>query len=237
MKAKKRLCKNQIKELLKDLDYTREDASLEDIQIESIPNLPLFNSANSFGHYLESNYGFKFATARNAVRELLKDGIIYICDDGYYSLSSNKHSSITTNNISSHIYATILPVENASYIEVPNNMAYVLSDELNTYLYRNDKRFYAISHNLLLLLDLKIPSDVNIVEKDFDIYQFLQKHGIPIKDYNLSQKNIRGYDENSFLGKQAEVDLQHHISESPEKFEGHLNSPRRISPRIKSDND
>lgn len=235
--TKKERCKNLVVEIIKDIDNSREEAALEDILIETIPDLPLYDSVRSFAEYIAANYEYNFATARNAINELLKKGIIFQADDNYYSLSTSKHTHNVTNNIASQMYATVLPVEQAMYIEVPNNMAFIMVNELNRFLHRNDKRFYAIADNLLLLLDLSIPSESDIVEKNFDIFKFFSKHGIPIKSYNLTQKSIKGYNEETFLGMQAESDYKEHLTEVSPDYTGKLNSPRKVSPKIKLNND
>ena len=101
------------------------------------------------------------------------------------------------------MYITLLPVLNQSqgtyYMEVPNNSAQFLADLFNQSISRNDKRFYAVAHNLLLMLDLELSDRHSIVEKKpFNLKSFISEYGITVRDYETLLTPITGFTENEF---------------------------------------
>lgn len=205
-RTKKEDCKDTIRMILKKLETLLFEVHKSNADIFSLEDAPLYGSVNSFGGMLNREYGYGTSTARDALKEMIDAGEVIKNSEGYYTLSDGSVSQNIVTSLSSQMYATILPTVQSIYIEVPDNMAYVLEKRLNNYVARNDKRFYTIAHNLLLLLDLEIPTDSNIVQKDFCLETLLEKHGIRLRAYDIGKTDIKGYDYDtmqSILAKEA----------------------------------
>lgn len=188
-------CKRDILKILKELEIVIEEAEKEGITASEIDSDLIYYNVKSFGEALSKHARYSSSTARDAINELEDNGEIAKNKHGFYELARSKNISTI---IKYGMYITLLPVLNQTqgtyYMEVPNNSAQFLADLFNQSVSRNDKRFYAIAHNLLLMLDLELSAKHNIVEKKpFNLKSFIKEYGITVRDYETIINPIEGF--------------------------------------------
>ena len=226
--------KKIIIESLRELETALDEAEKSGTSIKEIaPNL-LFTSVKSFSEELGKRKMFSTFTARDALQELIDDEEIIKSKQGYYVLKRN--SKKIDNIIKYQLYATPLPLENQNdsvhYIEVSDNMAPFLADLFNKSMQRNDKRFYSVAPNLLLLLDLEIPTGFNIAEKQpFNLVSFFKSYGITVRDYNTVCQEIKGKTHNEVLEEEFDFAAEIHDAEINSPYQGKLKSHHSVKSR------
>ena len=212
--TKKESCKDDVRMILENLESLLSEVQKSNTDIFSLEDAPLYSSIKSFAEMLHNEYNYGYSTARDALVEMERAGEIIKSHEGYYTSSNGAHSQNIINSIASQMYATILPNVHSIYIEVPDNMAHLLEKSLNNYVARNDKRFYTVAHNLLLLLDLEIPSESSVFQKAFCLESLLEQHGIKLRDYNISNTEITGYSLDTWSSMQAEEEYRKQFEEN-----------------------
>lgn len=228
MKAtKKDECKKLIREILKTLEVLSDEAERNNTPIYEVCSDLLFQTVSGFSQAIQTKYGYNESTARNAINEMESDGEISKEAHGYFEL---KRSSKKIDKIVKHqLFATPLPLKNqndsAQYIEVSDNMSPFLAELFNKSMHMNDKRFYSVAPNLLLLLDLAIPESSEIAVKEtFNLSDFLNDYGIAVRDYNIVHQEIKGTTYTEMLE-------QDYFEKTTNQYQGKLNNPRHIKPR------
>lgn len=219
-----------IKKLLRELDTMLDEAEKSGVSIHEIAPELIFNNVNHFAEELSNSCGFSKSTARNAIQELENDGEIEKSKHGYYEL---KHDTKKIDKVIRYqLYATPLPLQSQHtdihYIEVTDNMSPFLAELFNRSMQRNDKRFYSVAPNLLLLLDLASPPELELIEKKpFDLSAFFKEYGISVRDYNAVCQTIQGQTFEDDFDASFEI----HATESSSLYSGKLNTPRSIKPK------
>lgn len=222
------------KRKLRELENILAEAEKNDLAIEELTSELLFYSVNSFATYLQKTEGFSKSTARDAIQKLEDSEIITKSKQGFYVLK--RDSKRIDNIIKYQLYATPLPLENQSdsvhYIEVSDNMAPFLADLFNKSMQRNDKRFFSVAPNLLLLLDLEIPARFNIAKKQpFNLISFFKSYGITVRDYNTVCQEIKGKTHNEVLEEEFDFAAEIHDAEINSPYQGKLKSHHSVKSR------
>ena len=215
----KERCKKDILKLLKNLEIIIDEAEKEGHSANEIETDLFYYNVDSFSKALSKNTSYSKYTARDAINELESTGAIAKTKHGFYELATN--SKDISKIVKYSMYITLLPVMNQPqgtyYMEVPNNSAQFLADLFNQSVSRNDKRFYAVAHNLLLMLDLELSAKHNIIEKKpFDLKSFIKTYGIGLRDYETILTPIEGFT-NEEINEIEE--LNYHSASSQDAYE------------------
>lgn len=238
----KQKAKRIITKLLRELETALDEADRSGIPIEEIAPDLLFPSVKSFSEALGATEMFSISTARDALQDLIDNEEITKSKQGFFVLKRN--STRIDSIIKYQLYATPLPLEKQTesihYIEVSDNMAPFLADLFNKSMHRNDKRFFSVAPNLLLLLDLAIPSELSIVEKQpFNLTSFFKSYGITVRDYNTICQEIKGKNFEELLEEEHDATIKMQEFEATSNQHGKLNTPRsiKLKPRTSIDED
>ena len=230
MDTLKEQAKKFVIKILKELDSVMDEVERSGGDIKAIVPELIFTSPNRLATDIEETGKFNKSTARDAIKELLDKGIITMSSDNYLVLVPEVKK--VNNYIPHQLYATPLPLNTSEdsvyYIEVSDNMSPLLTDLFNKSVQRNDKRFYSIAHNLILVLDLAVPEDSEtIVKSPFNPVSFLKEHGITVRNYNKTYQNIKGKTTEDLFEEEFDA------YKSTPVYEGKLNTPRKVKTRIK----
>ena len=230
--TEKEQCKKAVLKLLRTLESQLEEAEKNGIPLSEFQSDLMYSKIKPFADAISNNSRYSSSTARDAINELIKAGKISIQGRDFFELTKSKNiAKIVKNNL----YVTPLPVLNQTncthYIETSDNAAPFLANLFNKSISRNDKRFYSLAHNLLLMLDLELSNAQDIVcKKEFDLVSFIKDFGIFVKDYDTLICPVDGFTDDDILESEFDTSLllRQHEEHLQSNYNGDLTTPRRV---------
>lgn len=228
----KEQCKKAILKILRVLESSLEEAEKNGIPRSEFESELIFTSVDSFAKAISTDSHYSKSTARDAIKELEDERQISRRFSGFFELTKSKKIEKI---VKTNLYVTPLPVLNQNngnhYIETSDNAAPFLANLFNNYTARNDKRFYSIAHNLLLMLDLELSHEQDIVQKnDFDLVSFIKSFGIFVQDYDTLICPIDGFTDDDILKSDFNTSrfFKNHEENLQYNYNGKLATPRRV---------
>lgn len=233
--TEKEQCKKAVLKILRELEALLEEAERDGIPLSEFQSDLMYKSVQPFATAISINSNYSASTARDAINELIKAGRISIQENGFFELTKSKNIAKIVKN---SLYVTPLPIQGQSngthYLETSDNAAPFLANLFNKSTSRNDKRFYSISHNLLLMLDLGLSHEQGILgKKEFDLVSFIKSFGIFVQDYDTLICPIDGFTDDDILETNFNTSLllKQHEEISQYNHSGTLTTTRRVKRR------
>lgn len=207
---KKQNCKDYILQILEEFEAEFQENSVNGRLKDGFVSEYRFQTSKRLAEYLEENTDVAYSTAQEVIRELQGkevkgtkgDALIYF-DKENRCFRIQPARSLNNKQYYSNVSYTFLFPQEMTYLEVSHNMAFSIAMQLNEYFPKNDIRTYALAPNLLLCIDLEIPSNqqdeyrkidpiyTNVKEGLYDrLTDALNSFGYQAQDYAINQTPI-----------------------------------------------